>query len=129
MQRNEKKMARLFESSLNSGMEGSPSVPELFRSLAAEVDWSNPMTEKAGLYLPADVLEDAGLFHVAGLEDVSLTIEKGRILVEPLEDEEAAVIRDEISELLPEELCAVMEDAGISPREVWDILERDGWFA
>jgi hypothetical protein len=93
------------------------------------VDWSNPMTEKAGLYLPADVLEDAGLFHVAGLEDVSLTIEKGRILVEPLEDEEAAVIRDEISELLPEELCAVMEDAGISPREVWDILERDGWFA
>ena len=38
-------------------------------------------TEK-GLYLPAEMLEDAGFPHVARLDDLACTIEEGRILME-----------------------------------------------
>jgi len=105
----------------------------------AAVNWNSPLNEAPGLYLPADVLEDAGLFPVTRLEDLSCTIEEGRIILEPLEDEDSdedevdetdeAIIRDDLCELLPVELCARMEDAGIPLCEIWDILERNGWFA
>jgi len=98
----------------------------------AAVEQTSPLAEKPGLYLPADVLKDAGLFPVTRLEDLSCTIEEGRIILEPLEDEDdsedEAVIRDELCELLPVELCARIEDAGIPLHKVWDILERNGWF-
>ncbi len=38
MQRNEKKMERLFGNGSNSGMKGSISVPKLFLELAAEME-------------------------------------------------------------------------------------------
>lgn len=139
MQKNEKRMERLFGRNLNRSMEGSASVPGLLLNLAAEMEKtacclrmaaaSIPPTEKTGLYLPAELLEDAGFFHVTGLDDLSCTIEEGRILLEPLEDEvDEAEIWDALREELPDELCDLLEDAGISPQEVWDALENGGWF-
>ena len=84
-------------------------------------------TEK-GLYLPAELLEDAGFPHITGLDDLACTIEEGRILLELPDEEDDAEAWDTLREELPEGVCALLEDLGADPAEVWDILEREGWF-
>lgn len=114
-------------------------MPELFLKLAAEMektaghlrmtakDWNLPPAEKPGLYLPAELLEDAGFSSATGLDDLACTIEEGRILLE-LPEEDEAEIWDALRDQLPAELCARMEDTGLTAHEVWDILEKEGWF-
>ena len=135
MQKNEKKMEGLFGKCSNSGTEGSPSVPGLFMGLAAEMEktalhlrmtaagWDFPPAEKPGLYLPAELLEDAGFSSVTGLDDLACTIEDGRILLE-LPDEKDE-IWDALRDQLPDGICALLEDLGADPEEVWDILEEE----
>ena len=90
---------------------------------------SVPPIEKKGLYLPAELLEDAGFFHVTGLDDLTCTIDERRIILESPEDEmDDGEIWDALREELPVELCELLEDAGIEPQEVWDALENGGWF-
>ena len=84
-------------------------------------------TEK-GLYLPAELLEDAGFSHVTRLDDLVCTIEEGRILIEAPDEEDGAEVWDALREELPEGVCALLEDLGADPTEVWDILEKEGWF-
>ena len=55
-------------------------------------------------------------------------IEEGRIVLELPDEEDEAEIWDALRDELPDELCARMEDAGLTAREVWDILEKEGWF-
>ena len=83
-------------------------------------------TEK-GLYLPAELLEDAGFPHITGLDDLACTIEEGRILLELPDEEDDAEVWDALREELPEGVCALLEDLGADPTEVWDILEKEGW--
>ena len=83
------------------------------RDTAAELGLPLEGMEK-GLYLPAEMLEDAGFSHVTRLDDLACTIEEGRILIEAPE--------------LPEGVCALLEDLGADPTAVWDILEKEGWF-
>ena len=84
-------------------------------------------TEK-GLYLPAELLEDAGFPHITGLDDLACTIEEGRILLELPDEEDDAEAWDTLREELPEGVCALLEDLGADPTAVWDILEKEGWF-
>ncbi len=84
-------------------------------------------TEK-GLYLPAEMLKDAGFPHITGLDDLACTIEEGRILLELPDEEDDAEAWDALREELPEGVCALLEDLGADPTEVWDILEKEGWF-
>ena len=49
------------------------------RDTAAELGLPLEGTEK-GLFLPAEMLEDAGFSHVTRLDDLACTIEEGRIL-------------------------------------------------
>ena len=79
-------------------------------------------TEK-GLYLPAELLEDAGFPHITGLDDLACTIEEGRILLELPDEEDDAEAWDTLREELPEGVCALLEDLGADPTAVWDILE------
>ena len=104
MQKNEKKM----EGSFGNGCEG----------------------KKAGLVMviPADVLELAGFSSVASAGGLDCFIEEGRIVLELPDEEDEAEIWDALRDELPDELCARMEDAGLTAREVWDILEKEGWF-
>ena len=83
-------------------------------------------TEK-GLYLPAELLEDAGFPHITGLDDLACTIEEGRILLELPDEEDDAEAWDTLREELPEGVCALLEDLGADPTAVWDILEKEGW--
>ena len=119
---------------------GDAAVPELFLGLAAEMEktayhlrltaegWDLPPAEKPGLYLPTELLEDAGFSSVTGLDDLVCTIEEGRILLELPDEEDEADLWDALRDELPDTLCARMEDAGLTAREVWDILEKEGWF-
>lgn len=84
-------------------------------------------TEK-GLYLPTEMLEDAGFPHVTRLDDLACTIEEGRILLELPDEEDEAEVWDALREELPEGVCALLEDLGADPTAVWDILEKEGWF-
>ena len=84
-------------------------------------------TEK-GLYLPAELLEDAGFPHITGLDDLACTIEEGRILLELPDEEDDSEVWDALREELPEGVCALLEDLGADPTAVWDILEKEGWF-
>lgn len=133
MQKNEKRLVELSGSGWSGSMDGSVPLSERLLKLAVELEKTAchlrmisaglvPLNESKGLYLPAELLEDAGLSSVTGLDDLACTVEEGRILLETLD------LWEELRELLPEELCARMEDAGISPHEVWDILESEGWF-
>ena len=83
-------------------------------------------TEK-GLFLPAEMLEDAGFSHVTRLDDLVCTIEEGRILIEAPDEEDGAEVWDALREELPEGVCALLEDLGADPTEVWYILEKEGW--
>ena len=69
------------------------------------------------------MLEDAGFSHVTRLDDLACTIEKGRILIEAPDEEDDAEVWDALREELPEGVCALLEDLGADPTEVWDILE------
>lgn len=89
------------------------------RDAAAELGL--PLEEK-GLFLPAELLEEAGFSSSVGLDDLACTIEEGRILLEPPEDED---LWDTLRDQLPEGLCALLEDLGADPEEVWDILEEE----
>ena len=71
-------------------------------------------TEK-GLYLPAELLEDAGFPHITGLDDLACTIEEGRILLELPDEEDDAEAWDTLREELPEGVCALLEDLGADP--------------
>ncbi len=90
--------------------------------------WNSFPAERPGLYLPAELLEDAGFPHITGLDDLACTIEEGRILLELPDEEDDAEAWDTLREELPEGVCALLEDLGADPAEVWDILEREGWF-
>ncbi len=87
--------------------------------------WDFPPAEKPGLYLPAELLEDAGLSSVTGLDDLACTIENGRILLELPNEEDEAEIWDALRDQLPDGICALLEDLGADPEEVWDILEEE----
>ncbi len=140
MQKNEKKMEGLFGSCSNSGTVRNASVPELFLGLAAEMEKTayhlrmtaagrnSFPTERPGLYLPAELLEDAGFPHITGLDDLACTIEEGRILLELPDEEDEAEAWDTLREELPEGVCTLLEDLGADPTAVWDILEEEGWF-
>lgn len=134
MQKNEKRL----ENKTGSGWSGSTGenapMSEQLLKLAVEMEKTACLLRMVsaglaplnkGLYLPAELLEDAGLSPVTGLDDLDYTIEEGRILLEAPDEGD---LWDGLRELLPEELCARMEDADISSHEVWEILERDGWF-
>ena len=135
MQKNETRMEGLFGSCSNSGTVRNASVPELFLGLAAEMEktayhlritaagWNSFPAERPGLYLPAELLEDAGFSSVTGLDDLACTIEDGRILLE-LPDEKDE-IWDALRDQLPDGICALLEDLGADPEEVWDILEEE----
>lgn len=97
------------------------------RDTAAEIGLPLEGTEK-GLYLPAEMLKDAGFPHITGLDDLACTIEEGRILLELPDEEDDAEAWDALREELPVDICALLEDLGAAPAEVWDILEREGWF-
>lgn len=139
MQKNEKKMEGLFGSCSNSGTVRNASVPELLLGLAAEMEktayhlrltaagWNSFPAERPGLYLPAELLEDAGFPHITGLDDLACTIEEGRILLELPDEEDDAEVWDALRDELPEGVCALLEDLGADPTEVWDILEKEGW--
>ena len=81
-------------------------------------------TEK-GLYLPAEMLEDAGFPHITGLDNLACTIEEGRILLELPDEEDDAEVWDALREELPEGVCSLLEDLGADPTAVWDILKED----
>ena len=81
-----------------------------------------------GLCVPVDVLELAGFSRLPDLGKLVYTIEEGRILIEAPDEDEEAEIWDALRDELPDELCAKMEDAGLTVHEVWDILEKEGWF-
>ena len=89
--------------------------------------WSSFPAERPGLYLPAELLEDAGFSHVTRLDDLVCTIEEGRILIEAPDEEDGAEVWDALREELPEGVCALLEDLGADPTEVWYILEKEGW--
>lgn len=97
------------------------------RDTAAELGLPLEGTEK-GLFLPAEMLEDAGFSHVTRLDDLTCTIEEGRILIEAPDEEDDAEVWDALREELPEGVCALLEDLGADPTAVWDILEKEGWF-
>lgn len=97
------------------------------RDTAAELGLPLEGMEK-GLYLPAEMLEDAGFSHVTRLDDLACTIEEGRILLELPDEEDDAEVWDALREELPEGVCALLEDLGADPTAVWDIWEKEGWF-
>lgn len=90
------------------------------RNAAAELGLPLEGTEK-GLFLPAEMLEEAGLPHVTTLDELACTMEEGRILLEAPEDED---LWDALREELPVGICALLEDLGADPGEVWEILEE-----
>ena len=112
-------------------------MPELFLGLAAEMEktahhlrmtaegWDFSPAEKPGLYLPTELLEDAGFSSVTGLDDLVCTIEEGRILLELPDEEDNADLWDALRDELPVGICALLEDLGADPEEVWDILEEE----
>ena len=137
MRKSEKKMEGLFGSCSGSGTEGNASVPKLFLGLAAEMEktarhlrmtaegWDFSPAEKPGLYLPAELLEDAGFSSATELDDLACTIEEGRILLELPDEEDNADLWDALRDELPVGICALLEDLGANPEEVWDILEEE----
>lgn len=74
------------------------------------------------------MLELAGFSSVTSTGELDCFIEEGRIVLELPDEEDNAEIWDALRDELPDELCARMEDAGLTAHEVWDILEKEGWF-
>ena len=79
----------LFRSILIIGMEMGTEE----RDTAAKRGLPLEGMEK-GLFLPAEMLEDAGFSHITGLDDLACTIEKGRILIEAPDEEDDAEVWD-----------------------------------
>ena len=108
---------------LITGMEPDEAEKEQtargLRDAAAELGF--PLEEK-GLFLPAEMLEEAGFSSSVGLDDLACTIEEGRILLETPEDED---LWDALRDQLPEGLCTLLEDLGADPGEVWEVLEEE----
>lgn len=88
-------------------------------------EWDFPPAERPGLYLPAELLEDAGFSSITELDDLTCTIEEGRILIEAPDEEDNADLWDALRDELPAGICALLEDLGVAPEEVWDILEEE----
>lgn len=112
---------------MEMGTEERERTARNLRNTAAEIGLPLEGTEK-GLYLPAEMLEDAGFPHITGLDDLACTIEEGRILLELPDEEDDSEVWDALREELPEGVCALLEDLGADPTAVWDILEKEGWF-
>ena len=112
---------------MEMGTEERKRTARNLRNTAAEIGLPLEGTEN-GLFLPAEMLEDAGIPHITGLDDLVCTIEEGRILIEAPDEEDDAEVWDALREELPEGVCALLEDLGADPTEVWDILEKEGWF-
>lgn len=82
-----------------------------------------------GLYLPAEMLEEAGL---SGEEEFSYTIEEGRILIEGPECFEQRVLEESWEDAKEEKaFCCLPEDAvrlfcslGISPQTIREAMEK-----
>ena len=83
--------------------------------------------KKAGLVMviPADVLELAGFSSVTSAGELDCFIEEGRIVLELPDEEDEAEIWDALRDELPVGICALLEDLGADPEEVWDILEEE----
>lgn len=111
---------------MEMGAEERERTARNLRNTAAEIGLPLEGMEK-GLYLPAEMLEDAGFSHVTRLDDLACTIEEGRILIEAPDEEDDAEVWDALREELPEGVCALLEDLGADPTAVWDILEKEGW--
>ena len=111
---------------MEMGAEERERTARNLRNTAAEIGLPLEGMEK-GLYLPAEMLEDAGFSHVTRLDDLACTIEKGRILIEAPDEEDDAEVWDALREELPEGVCALLEDLVADPTAVWDILEKEGW--
>lgn len=81
-----------------------------------------------GLYLPAELLEEAGLSQ----EEISYTIEEGRILLESAEGYERKVLEEAWEEAREEKaFCCLPEDAvrlfcsmGITPQTIREAMEK-----
>ncbi len=76
---------------MEMGAEERERTARNLRNTAAEIGLPLEGMEK-GLYLPAEMLEDAGFSHVTRLDDLACTIEKGRILIEAPDEEDDAEI-------------------------------------
>lgn len=84
--------------------------------------------KQEGLYLPAELLEEAGLSQ----EEISYTIEEGRILLESAEDYERRIMEEVWEEAKGEKtFCCLPEDAvrlfcslGISPQTIREAMEK-----
>ena len=111
---------------LITGMEPDDAEKERIvrglRDAAAELGLPLEGMEK-GLFLPAEMLEEAGFSPSVGLDELACTIEEGRILIEAPEEDEN--LWDTFRDHLPEGLCALLEDLGADPEEVWDILKEE----
>ena len=84
--------------------------------------------KQEGLYLPAELLEEAGLFQ----EEISYTIEEGRILRESAEDYERRVLEerwkkgreDRLLCCLPEDAVRLFCSMGITPQTIREAMEK-----
>ena len=112
---------------MEMGTEERKRTARNLRNTAAEIGLPLEGTEN-GLFLPAEMLEDAGIPHITGLDDLVCTIEEGRILIEAPDEEDDAEVWDALREELPEGVSTLLEDNGADPTAVWDILEEEGCF-
>ena len=94
---------------MEMGTEERERTARNLRNTAAEIGLPLEGMEK-GLYLPAEMLEDAGFSHVTRLDGLACTIEEGRILIEAPDEEDDAEVWDALREELPEGVCALLED-------------------
>lgn len=84
--------------------------------------------KQEGLYLPAELLEEAGLSQ----EEISYTIEEGRILLESAEDYERRVLEeswkkgreDSLLCCLPEDAVRLFCSMGITPQTIREAMEK-----
>ena len=85
--------------------------------------------KEEGLYLPAEMLEEAGLSQGDGL---SYTIEEGRILIEAAESYEKRILEEDWEDAKTDKLlCCLPEDAirifcslGITPETIREAIEK-----
>ena len=85
--------------------------------------------KEEGLYLPAEMLEEAGLSQGDGL---SYTIEKGRIQIEAAESYEKRILEEDWEDAKTDKLlCCLPEDAvrifcslGITPETIREAIEK-----
>lgn len=71
------------------------------------------------------MLELAGFSSVTSTGELDCFIEEGRILLELPDAEDDADLWDALRDKLPVGICALLEDLGADPEEVWDILEEE----